>query len=92
MSTPRNKANGLKPYYLSKWICPTHGKFVARTTAPVNPDFPIHCPDCNAQFVEQLQGMTILPVPFVSKPSWPQTSNNQFTGQTAPLRKRKKIW
>lgn len=83
----------LKPYYLSKWICPHHGHFQARTANRVDPRFPIHCPECKAQFVSQLAGRTSQEIPYISKPRIPKTvKHNPNASEKAPVRKRGVSW
>lgn len=81
----------LKPYYLSKWTCPTHGHFIARTANPVDPARPIPCPECVTVFEDQLKGMTVQPVPYVSRPRWPAKKEgfDVTVSDKAPLKKRK---
>lgn len=79
----------LRPYVLSKWKCQFHGYYAARTTEPVDPTRPIMCPECIPEFIEQLPGMTVLPVPFVSKPRIPsKTDLNPTFSPNARLMKR----
>ncbi len=79
----------LRPYVLSKWKCPWHGYYSARTTDRVDPARPISCPECLPEFIEQLAGMTVLPVPFVSKPRIPsKTDHNPTYSKNARLMKR----
>jgi hypothetical protein len=79
----------LRPYVLSKWKCPWHGFYAARTTHKVDPEHPILCPECVPEFIEQLPGMTVLPVPFVSKPRIPsKTDLNPTFSKNARLMKR----
>lgn len=79
----------LRPYVLSKWKCPFHGFYAARTTEKVDPSRPIMCPECIPEFIEQLGGMTVLPVPFVSKPRIPsKTDLNPTFSKKATLMKR----
>jgi hypothetical protein len=61
----------LRPYVLSKWKCPYHGYYSARTTEKVDASRPIGCPECVPELLDQLPGMTVLPVPWVSKPRIP---------------------
>ena len=83
----------LKPYYLSKWICETHGHFTARTVLPASQAFPVHCPQCQAKLVDQTKVMTVLPVPFVSMPRIPKkTDTTPSASNKAPLRKRGVSW
>jgi hypothetical protein len=83
----------LQRYWLSKWTCPTHGEYIARTREPIqDPERrPIPCPECVSIFKEQIQGMTVQPVPFVSKPRWPRKNEvmDETFSDKAPLRKRR---
>lgn len=84
---------GLKPYFLSKWICPTHGHFTARTEKAVDPLNPIHCPDCKSFFVAQTPGMTSQTIPHISKPRIPEKADKTRTfSDKAPVHKRGKSW
>ena len=79
----------LRPYVLSKWKCPFHGYYAARTVDRVDPERPICCPECIPEFIEQLAGHTVLPVPFVSKPRIPsKTDLNPTFSKKATLMKR----
>jgi hypothetical protein len=79
----------LRPYVLSKWKCPFHGYYAARTVKAVDPARPILCPECIPEFIEQLAGQTVLPVPFVSKPRIPsKTDLNPTFSKNARLMKR----
>jgi hypothetical protein len=82
----------LQPYYLSRWKCPVHGKYTARTKDPVDPvRNPIMCPECRSwiQFEAQIKGMTVQSVPQVSKPRLPQAKDNSMiVSAKAPSRKR----
>lgn len=80
----------MQPYVLSKWKCPLHGFYSARTTEEIDPARPILCPECIPEFLEQLAGcMTVLPVPFVSKPRIPSKTDLSPTfSKNATLMKR----
>lgn len=79
--------------FFSKWLCPVHGHFSAITAEPVGESNPVHCPECKAKFVEQCAGRTRRPVPSVTKPRWPQKSDNQLIhSEKAPYRKRGRSW
>jgi hypothetical protein len=79
----------LRPYVLSKWKCPFHGYYAARTEEAVSPERPILCPECVPEFIEQLPGMTVLPVPFITKPRLPsKTDLNPTFSKKATLMKR----
>ena len=81
----------LRPYWLSKMTCPTHGKYTARTTE--KPSSPVPCPECIAGWVleEQCKGHTSQALPFVSKPRIPQDTKGAFIHSAkAPVRKRGK--
>ena len=80
----------LRPYVLSKWKCPFHGYYSARTEQEVSPDRPILCPECIPEFIEQLAGCkTVLPVPFITKPRLPsKTDLNPTFSKKATLMKR----
>jgi hypothetical protein len=67
----------MRPYVLSKWKCPLHGYYSARTATAVDPERPVLCPECVPEFIEQAAGYTVLPVPFVSKPRWPSKKDWQ---------------
>ena len=90
----------LRPYFLSKWKCQFHGDYVARTSAPVDPSRPIPCPECRPEFVSQLAGHTVLPVPFVSRPKLPENrgdrtpifSKNAKLGASKQKRVRGAAW
>ena len=80
----------LKPYYHSKWTCPFHGHYSARTVAPIDPDKnPVFCPECKPIFVSQLKGYTNQPVPSITKPRVPSKADaTPHVSDKAPLRKR----
>jgi hypothetical protein len=79
----------LRHYFLSKWKCPFHGYYSARTVEKVYPGRPVLCPECKPEFIEQLAGRTVLPVPFVSKPRIPsKTDLNPTFSKNARLMKR----
>ena len=86
----------LRPYYASKWKCPIHGHYTARTERPVDPvKSPVICPECIASIVlvDQLKGRTKLDIPFVSKPRIPKKTDIQpIASDKAPLRKRGASW
>ena len=87
--------SGLKPYFLSKWKCPFHGHFSARTEKPVDPKRPISCPECviGIEFVSTLKGMTSQTIPYISKPRIPKkTDLAPIASEKAPLRKRGVNW
>lgn len=76
-------------YYFSKWSCPWHGKYTARTNVKVDDGNPVLCPECIPTFDEGLWGMTTQPVPYVSKPRIPQlTRVEPVASDKRPLRKR----
>lgn len=76
-------------YYLSKWTCPLHGHYTARTREPRDENRRAHCPDCISIFEGCVKGNTILPVPFVTKPRWPKKEGFDRTHSAkAPFRKR----
>jgi hypothetical protein len=79
----------LQPYVLSKWKCPTHGYYSARTATLVDPSRPILCPECIPEFIEPLAGKTSMPVPFITKPRIPsKTDLNPTFSKNARLMKR----
>lgn len=79
----------LRPYVLSQWKCPFHGYYAARTEAAVDPERPIPCPECKSEFIAQLPGKTVLPVPFITKPRIPsKTDLNPTFSPKARLMKR----
>ena len=79
----------MRPYVLSKWKCPFHGYYAARTDSLVDPARPVLCPECVPEFIEQLAGHTVLPVPFVSKPRIPSKKDiNPTFSKNARLMKR----
>ena len=83
----------MRPYVLSKWKCPYHGYYAARTAGRVDPERPhlsgTMCPECIPEFIEQLPGMTVLPVPWVGKPRIPsKTDINPTYSKNARLMKR----
>jgi hypothetical protein len=79
----------MRPYVLSKWKCPFHGYYTARTATAVGPEKPVLCPECIPEFIEQLAGQTTMPVPFVSKPRIPSKKDiNPTFSKNARLMKR----
>jgi hypothetical protein len=94
--SPRGPSVGLRPYYASKWKCPVHGYYAARTEHPVDPEKrPVICPECIAsiEMISQLKGHTSQSVPFVSKPRIPKKTDLSRTySEKAPLRKRGISW
>jgi hypothetical protein len=80
----------MQSYYLSKWTCPVHGHFSARTVHPVDQNRPVHCPECVSVFEGQVKGTTVLPVPFVTRPTWPKVHGMDRTfSDKAPSKERK---
>lgn len=86
----------LQPYYASKWKCPIHGHYFARTNVPADANLrPVVCPECIAslEMVSQMKGMTSQVVPFVSKPRIPKkTDIAPIASDRAPVRKRGVSW
>jgi hypothetical protein len=86
-------AGKLQRYWLSKWICPFHGHYTARTFAKVDPNRPILCPECKPIFVDQIEGRTVQALPYVSKPRVPsRAESTPIASDKAPLRKRGAAW
>ena len=86
----------LRLYWLSKWTCPVHGKFTAKTANKVDPARrQISCPECVVmlQFDGQCKGHTAGPLPLVSKPRIPAKEKVQpVASDNRPLTKRGKSW
>ena len=81
----------MQPYWLSKWTCPIHGTYEAKTAGRVDPADPVICPECRSsiQFDGQCQGRTIVQLPWVSKPRVPNKDLMNFgTTDNAVVRKR----
>ena len=83
----------LQHYWQSKWTCPIHGHFTARTREKRGPENPVLCPDCKPLFVDAMECFTSQPVPWVSKPRIPaKADRTPVFSDKAPLRKRGKSW
>jgi hypothetical protein len=83
------------PYWLSKWTCPVHGKYEAKTKTPASPADPVICPECRRglQFEGQTTGRTTMPLPWVGKPRIPQKERVEpVASDNRPLKKRGKSW
>lgn len=82
----------MRPYFMSKWVCPYHGYFWARTDRPVDQNRPLACPECTCTLISQCPGHTTQSVPYISKPRRPiavkgKGPEPRSSGNT-PLRKR----
>lgn len=81
-------------YFLSKWLCPYHGRYSARLAAKLKIGQIVSCPEC--QSVLEDEGgpfRTIQAVPYVSKPRLPGKSDASRTfSDNAPLKKIGHAW